>query len=898
VEDAAARVAGPEALGRNLVVNAGEPIPAPWAAATVLTLDDAAVREPGRLLPVLAERLANRQRTVIELASPFPGPGEPPPWVAAGPPWRLGPTFTAEDELLHHLVWANSVDGTAPGRLQWRWAAVAVAAGAAPGDRTDVVSPTGTPLWCDGGPFAVVEGVGPVVPRLSLERGRLDPLLPQPCAADLAADQLAAVTHSGGAARIIAPAGSGKTRVLTERARHLLNAWGVPADAVTLVAFNKRAAQEMLERTPDLAGLQIRTLNALGLALLDGRKPFRPRGNRYTVIDEREVRSILDGLLDLPRRRLNTDPIAPWLDALSIARLGLRDPAEVEAEFGGEVEGFTQVYDRYREVLASRHALDFDEQILAAVEVLLREPDTRAAAQRSCRLLLVDEFQDLTPAHLLLVRLLAGPDGAVFGVGDDDQTIYGYTGATPEWLIGYGGLFPGAGNHPLEVNYRCPPAVVAAAGRLLARNTARVSKVIRPAPRRSDGEGGLVVAPAGPALDATLSAVQAALGGGRPPADIAVLTRVNASLAPVQVALLHAGVATQAAVGPSWLERTGVRAALAWVRLAVQPDRLGARDVAETARRPSRGMSAKVVEWMGEQRSLEGLDRLAGRLRDRDADKVGSYAADVRALATRASAGATSADLFCHVRDHIGLDDAMDVLDSYQRTAKGSSQNDDLDALVSLATLHPEPAGFGRWLAGQLAHPGHPDGVMLATVHAVKGREWPEVIVHDASSGLFPHRLAIDEEEERRVFHVAITRCSSRVTVVPGPAPSPFVAELTTEPAPGEVRPPAMRRLERERVGAKPSVGGAAATRPGGGSAGDAGGEVDAAIREALRQWRADRSRQDRVPAYVVFHDATLDEIARRKPASLRDLARISGIGPTKLERYGDEVLAVVVAGG
>ena len=134
--------------------------------------------------------------------------------------------------------------------------------------------------------------------------------------------------------------------------------------------------------------------------------------------------------------------------------------------------------------------------------MLLAEPETRAAAQAACRLLLVDEFQDLTPAHVLLIRLLSAPDLAVFGVGDDDQTIYGYTGASPDWLIGYAELFPGSGSHALEVNYRCPPAVVAGAERLLRHNRRRVDKVIRPrvipppagpasrAPRaRADGAG-------------------------------------------------------------------------------------------------------------------------------------------------------------------------------------------------------------------------------------------------------------------------------------------------------------------------------------------------------------------------------------------------------------------------
>ena len=122
-----------------------------------------------------------------------------------------------------------------------------------------------------------------------------------------------------------------------------------------------------------------------------------------------------------------------------------------------DASGIAEGFDRYRAALADLGAVDFDEQIYRAIEILLTDPDARAAAQARCRRLLVDEFQDLTPAHLLMIRLLAAPGYDCFGVGDDDQVIYGYSGATPEFLIGFPRYFPGAAHHPLEVNYRCPP---------------------------------------------------------------------------------------------------------------------------------------------------------------------------------------------------------------------------------------------------------------------------------------------------------------------------------------------------------------------------------------------------------------------------------------------------------
>ena len=439
--------AGPDWLGRDAIVAPGQAVPEPWAAAPAVAVADLRA-DPAGALASLWERRHARRRTVFVLEG-----DPPPPVVLTGPAWRHPPDLLLADDVLTHLVTSNAVD-LRPGRAPWPWADRAVAAGADLGGPADVVLPDGTPAWCDGGPptpFVARDGVA-VVPRVALERGRLTSAGGAGRAdAELAPDQAAAVHHEGGAARVIAPAGSGKTRVLTARARHLLTGWNVPPSALCLVAFNTRAADEIRQRTTDLSGLHVRTLNALGLAILDGTPPFaaRTRSRRSDVLAETAVRALLDTLVT-PVRAAGTDPIATWIAALGDVRLRLRDPAVVEADYGGDVDGLPEVVDRYRRALADRGAVDFDEQIIGAIELLLRDPDVRASAQRACRFLLVDEFQDLAPAHLLLLRLVAAPELSVFGVGDDDQTIYGFSGATPEWLIGYDRLFPGAGHHPLD----------------------------------------------------------------------------------------------------------------------------------------------------------------------------------------------------------------------------------------------------------------------------------------------------------------------------------------------------------------------------------------------------------------------------------------------------------------
>jgi len=944
-------LAGPEALGRGLVVAPGAVAPAPWADAPRVVVDQRVLADPAEVVDRLHRAWLARERVVVELGADLPDPVTE---VEDAEPWTLDPSFSFLVDRLVHLVTANTVDARAPEAPAFGPRSLALAAGATPAPDADVTLADGTAAWCDGGPLDVEVARAldrPLVPALAVERGALTPLGLAGPDADLAADQLAAVAHRGGACRVISPAGSGKTRTLTERARHLVREQGLPPSAVGLVAYNVRAATEMRERL-GAAGrpLEIRTLNALGLAIVTGSGPFAVPGSgqrRVDVLEEAEQRRILDRLVDLPRRA-NTDPAAAWLEALGVVRLGLRSPDEVEAEYGGDVDGLDGVFRAYQAELDRRGAVDFDQQIYGAVRLLLTDPAVRATAQRAARVLLVDEFQDLTPAHLLLLRLLAAPGFDVFGVGDDDQTIYGYNGADPTWLIDFERFFPGAASHPLTVNYRCPPAVVVGARTLLTHNRRRVAKVIDPAPGRADGPADLAIRPVEGTVAATVEAVQAWLATTATPDEVAVLTRVNATLAPVQVALDLAGVPCDRAAGSTWLTRTGVRSALAWLRLATAR-RLDPADVGDAARRPPRGLSPKVIEWIAEQRDLAGIDRLAGRLRsDRDTEKVLAFADDLRAVAAVARGGSARAVLL-HVRDGLDLDGAMRSLDGSRGRVDRSSHTDDLDALIQLADLHDDAATFGSWLAEVLGRGPGGDGprVRLSTVHRVKGLEWPHVVLHEASAGLFPHRLADDVEEERRVFHVALTRCSTDVVVVaPADAPSPFLGQLVTEAPLAPVEAPGPRRSAAAAsakgptpwgavVGAgfeqggyihevvavderavRTDVGGAVPLRvaygttitvdgarrvlapPAAAPAAATEGPEDAALRDRLKAWRLERARTDGVPAYVVFNDKTLDDLVARRPTDYAGLRACRGIGPAKVENYGDDLLAILGTDG
>jgi DNA helicase-2/ATP-dependent DNA helicase PcrA len=936
-----------------VLVQPGAEVPAPWAACERVPLDAGALADPG-VLDRVRRAFLTRERLVFEVSAVAPAPG-----TASIDLWRVPVDHDFVAESLWTLATANAVDARGPGGPVWAPALAAEALGATSGaDRdVDLVLADGRTAWCDGGPLRLwldgeVPGGAMVIPRLNLEHDRLEPLATTAPDAELAPDQLEAVADAGARARIIAPAGSGKTRVLTERARHLLRS-GVPDASLLLVAFNKRAQLEMQERTADLPRLQVQTLNALALAILNGTQGFASRPTRVTTIDELQVRRMLSDMVKFPRRA-NTDPAAAWLDALSAVRLGLRDPAEVEREYNGDVDGLGELFPDYRRALRKAGAVDFDEQVYLAIEVLLTEPDVRLQAQRRAQVLLVDEFQDLTPAHMLLLRLLAGPELGIFGVGDDDQTIYGYSGASPDWLVNFDDYVPAATHHALEVNYRCPAPVITAATNLLSRNAFRVAKTVHAGPGNvRDGDSRQVVEHELPVL-AALDLVRAHLDAGAAPSDIAVLTRVNTLLAPVQAILRSEGIPVQNRDGLRFLERAGVAAALSWLRLAVQPTRLSGEDIQRAARRPSRGLSPRVVEWMGDQRDVAALDRLAGRVTDqRSAEKIVAFARDIERISRLATTSPT-ARLIEFVRTEIGLDTAMQTLDAAHRGRNTAAHSDDLRALIALGRLHPEPKTFFAWLDDALRPSNADDGVLLSTVHKVKGLEWPHVIVYDATQGVFPHRLSTDIEEERRVFHVAITRAQRSLHIVADSANrSLFLDELLTEGAPAPLtglitsgsapshaasataRSPRAVPEAAAAVGLALSWGGyecevvsietdgvtlaagraqltvafgsqvtidgrprvlvAPKATAGGRRGAKAGVEHDnPAVLAALKAWRSARAKTDAVPAYVVANDKTLDEIASLLPTNAAELLQVSGIGPTKVDRYGDEILAVL----
>ena len=913
---------GPEALGRGLVLAPGSDLGADVAAAQgwervrvdesllVGVLADASqpsvdvdprrahaeglLGDPGeslagtgRPLGETVERLhrawAGRQRVIVELDLPADVLQRlRRPVTVERPPYLLDAEFTLLTERLQFLLWRNNYDAR-NGEPVWWWTRKASGLGATIGGRADVVLHDGTKAWVDGGPRQPLDL--PVVHAESLDLGRLR-LQPPPVGATgdgtlLASDQRAAVEHPRGPVRVVAPAGSGKTRTLNARLLHLVDDRGVEPAIVTAVAYNNRAAAEMRERLqrPDL---QIRTIHSLGWRIV---RDVRPDA---TLLGEREVRGRLQRILP-HTRRAGTDVFGPYIEALADVRIALRDPETVETE-RNDVPGFAGIFETYRTGLAERDECDYDEQVYEAIRLLLGDPELRARWQGRCRHLLVDEFQDLTPAYLLLLRLLASPALNVFGVGDDDQTIYGYAGADPRFLLEYEQLFPGAGEAALEVSYRCPPDVVTAVVNLLVHNVRRLPKLVRATANPREDSFRILRVPDEQLAAEAAAQVTSWRADGVPESDIAVLARVNSMLLPTLAALDEAGVTTRCLLGTAFMHRNLVRAALAWMRLALAPDSMDARDLNEAVRRPGRKINRPARDLLegAWDVSLDQLTALGADLNERHSSAWTGFVADIDAAAQVVSSGGDSRTLVDFLMSHVGLGRAAGSLDSGRTRPDRATHADDLLALRRTAAVYDDPGGFGRQLAGLLRRTSEEgEGVILTSIHRVKGLEWDRILVFAADETLMPHQLAADIEEERRVLHVAITRGRSQVVVLSDAArPSRFLDELEGRPPRRQPERTPMRAASRDPKRARDAKSPAPADDE----------PYDEALFETLRQWRLEEARRQKVRAFHVFGNRVLKNIARRQPTTDLDLAAVSGVGPAKMAAYSEAVVTIVRA--
>ena len=670
---------------------------------------------------------------------------------------------------------------------------------------------------------------------------------------DLNEAQREAVLAVEGPVAILAGAGTGKTRVISRRTAYAIGSDVVEADQVLVVTFTDKAAGEMVERLRALGlpGVTARTFHAHALSQLKHFWPSRHEGAPLPDILDSKMPLLVPIARGLPGNYRFT-AVKDLADEIEWAKSRRTTPPGYEAAAAAAdreppipLDLFVKVFANYERAKTRAGRIDFDDLLIETVDLLETDPDALETVQARKRWISVDEYQDTNPLQQRLLELWLGERTDLCVVGDEDQTIYTFAGATSEFLTGFAERHAGARVITLSQNYRSSPQVLELANRFLAAG-GRTKHL-----DATQGDGPLPTIERYQTEAAELAAlvkwIRARIAEGVPASEIAVLLRMNAQLAPIEAGLTRAGIPYQVR-GIRFFDRPEVRGAIDLVRR-------GASSGSLVATGP--GLASEIRSmWaakLGYQADEEGSGGATGRAGDEARERTAA------------------------------LDTLLDILAGQLGSDSG------LGAEAYLSELD-------RRRAAERA--GSADGVNLLTYHRAKGLEWDAVALPMLEDGSLPIRQALDDEaleaEERRLFYVGLTRARVHLAIswaaeretrgrTSRRLPSRFLAELRPRPAQRVVQMPDRFEEEQQRRRSVRSVASAGADPA-----------DDDPLMAALRAWRTSRAREDAVPAYVVFHDQTLAAIAEVKPATLAGLRRIKGIGPAKLDTYGDEILEVV----
>ncbi len=636
--------------------------------------------------------------------------------------------------------------------------------------------------------------------------------------ADLNPMQRKAVLHLNGPCLVLAGAGSGKTRVITQKIAYLLRECSYAARNVVALTFTNKAAREMAERLRQLVdtrlskGLTVSTFHSLGLRFLREEAEHAGLKRQFSILDSNDALAIIQELLattDRARLRAVQQSISLWKN-------GLIEPDEAAATAAtpSEVEA-ARVYRDYSATLAAYQAVDFDDLIRLPATLLERNGEVRARWQARVHYLLVDEYQDTNVCQYRMVQALVGQRAMFTAVGDDDQAIYAWRGATVENLQRLTRDFPGIELIKLEQNYRSVQRILTAANKVISHNPNVFGKKLW----SSLGEGEPIQITAMDDDESEAESIALRISAARFERraqwkDFAVLYRSNQQARVLEQALRNVRIPYTISGGQSFFEKTEIRDVLAYLRLIVNDDDDPAFIRAVTT--PRRGIGTNTLQTLGQFAIESGLSMFSAvfeigrtdRLGVRQLQPLQSFARFIQDFQARAGRsgdqrrmqgmgdlfGAEAAGGLVSYEDAAAGDTAV-LLDELLRNIdyerhlydlydekpaqtrwqnvlelmgwlKRKAQEDDLDLMelvqhVSLVTML------------ERSDDDEPDAVKLSTLHAAKGLEYPHVYLVGVEEGLLPHLGREDEDvaaadaaevlaqriqEERRLMYVGITR--------------------------------------------------------------------------------------------------------------------------------------------
>jgi len=593
--------------------------------------------------------------------------------------------------------------------------------------------------------------------------------------------QREAVTADQNPLLVLAGAGSGKTRVLVHRVAWLIQVDGVSPYGILAVTFTNKAAGEMRTRIEQLIGVPTRgmwvgTFHGLAHRLLRTHWQEAGLAQSFQVLDSddqyRISRRVLKSL-ELDESRWPPRQVQWYINARKDE--GLR-PQHIEHKGDPYQRQQVAIYQAYQDLCQRSGLVDFAELLLRAHELWLNHPQLLAHYQQRFQHILVDEFQDTNTIQYAWLRVLAGNNGRITIVGDDDQSIYGWRGARIENLQRFERDFPGARTLRLEQNYRSTGAILKAANALIAHNEGRLGKNLWTA--GEEGESIQLYSALNEQDEArfVVERIQGQVEQGLARSDVAILYRSNAQSRVFEERLLEAGIAYRVYGGLRFFERQEIKDALAYLRLCENREDDASFD--RVVNQPPRGIGERTLAVVRDRARLDRVSLWAAAHRVLEGSELNARARNALVafveLIEEQAAGLAGLPLGEQV-EHIVQASGLKEHYLKEKGEKGQARTENLDELVNAAREyqhadlddeHFEPlAAFlshAALEAGEGQAQDWQDCVQLMTLHSAKGLEFDTVYLCGLEEGLFPHQLSVEEpgrlEEERRLCYVGITR--------------------------------------------------------------------------------------------------------------------------------------------
>lgn len=640
--------------------------------------------------------------------------------------------------------------------------------------------------------------------------------------------QREAIRYLDGPCLVIAGAGSGKTRVITHKIAHLIDA-GFKSSAIAAITFTNKAAREMAERLGQLVRLPdqerplVSTFHSLGVQML--RRDCKRLGLKasFSILDSDDALAIIQQALSTTDRKL----LRAAQSRISLWKNALIEPDDAAAGAADEAEHQTaRAYRDYAATLAAYQAVDFDDLIRLPVRLLSEHADAAQAWREKLRYLLVDEYQDTNACQYELVKLLTGPRAAFTAVGDDDQSIYGWRGATLENLGRLAQDFPSLKVIKLEQNYRSSITILKAANQLIANNPKLHEKQLWSELGLGDPISVLACDSDEQEAESIVMRLQAHKFERRTRfSDYAILYRGNHQARIFEQALRKEKIPYVLSGGQSFFDRAEIRDLMAYLRLLANDDDDPAFIRAITT--PKRGIGTATLTALGEYSGGRHLSMFAAmfeagletRLAARQREPLRQFGEFINRIGWRAQRE-PAAQVLDELVQAIGYRAHLfETLDDKQAASRWQNVSDFLDWLRKRAA---EDGSTLLQLAQNVAilsqldrSDADVDAVRLTTIHASKGLEYPHVYIAGCEEGLLPHHggAGVDDdgeivdsdlqqariEEERRLMYVAVTRAQRSLTLswckerrqareARSQRPSRFIAEMQLEAAPSSAR--------------------------------------------------------------------------------------------------------------